>query len=104
MGDCQAQDTGANLCEELRWLFGKVADNTGTTGDVGGSDLDLWTFRRERPQPIIVDSLLRQLQVLAERGASRPRRGARCHAAGHGPQKPNITAGSVICSRRCLVM
>jgi len=57
------------LCEEMKWLYNFVADGS---NDVAHTNriLDVWLFQQVRPRPVVVDVLLRQLQLLIDEGTS----------------------------------
>eukprot|EP00931_Biecheleriopsis_adriatica_P019967 TRINITY_DN13465_c0_g1_i1.p1 TRINITY_DN13465_c0_g1~~TRINITY_DN13465_c0_g1_i1.p1 ORF type:complete len:1234 (+),score=274.20 TRINITY_DN13465_c0_g1_i1:132-3833(+) len=52
------------VCEEMRWLYGLVANTTDGTGQ--GSTLDLHAFKQVRPDPLLTKELMQRLNILAE--------------------------------------
>jgi len=52
------------VCEEMRWLYGLVANNLDGAG-VSSSNLDVHKFKQLRPEPELGKELLMRLDVLA---------------------------------------
>lgn len=65
MGDECASEP---VCEEMRWLYGLVANTTSASG--ADAKLDLHLFKQLRPQPMISRELMKNLDIMA----SQPRR------------------------------
>merc|ERR1712187_1075638 len=51
------------LCEEMRWLYGFVADQT-DTGHAQGASIDLWMFSQVRRRPVVSELFLNHLEIL----------------------------------------
>mmetsp|Transcript_81307 Transcript_81307/g.143443 ORF Transcript_81307/g.143443 Transcript_81307/m.143443 type:complete len:1377 (-) Transcript_81307:92-4222(-) len=52
------------ICEEMRWLYGLVANTTDGTG-VSTSNLDVHRFKQLRPEPELGQELEKRLNILA---------------------------------------
>eukprot|EP00930_Biecheleria_cincta_P029450 TRINITY_DN20498_c0_g1_i1.p1 TRINITY_DN20498_c0_g1~~TRINITY_DN20498_c0_g1_i1.p1 ORF type:complete len:1320 (+),score=255.60 TRINITY_DN20498_c0_g1_i1:391-4350(+) len=61
MGDECASEP---VCEEMRWLYGLVANTTSASGS--DAKLDLHLFKQLRPQPAITQELMKNLDKMAE--------------------------------------
>lgn len=58
----------ADLCEEMRFIYGLIADRMSANQVFGGGGsliLDLWMFHQMKPHPVLADVLLERLNRLA---------------------------------------
>ena len=57
------------MCEEMRWLYGLIAN--AADGGKNGGRLDLQVFKQLRPTPSIMQAMLKCLDALAVEKAER---------------------------------
>jgi Ca2+-binding EF-hand superfamily protein len=60
------ESPGSNLCEEMKWVYNLVADGSDDVEVNSNKTHNFWWFRQVRPEPAIIEILLKNLRALGE--------------------------------------